>query len=319
MRIWTYERPFNYKGEEYKVKFSYSLHGYTSQLFCNGNLLDEYQQSLKNQLKIIEHTFQPANQTEPVTVSVGYYSWWNVGIEVTENNQLIYASHPQEDIRFAVNRLQKLLPDALSEKAQQKQQQQSQQWQKNKYSLFADILLGIAFFIVAKVTGDLTIAALSGVVLGLALVVLQRFVKVDLLGGLAVFGTIMLLISGIFSLLFQSEYLVQLKGTILGIISASIFLSDGIFRQGRYFGPRFTRYLSAPVAHQYFVIGMGLIGVWMAGANYLAATYLSEDAWLTYDTFFDMPISLLLFFILLWKAGKKVTDSPNELSDNVSR
>ena len=234
-----------------------------------------------------------------------------MGIEVTastdnkEDDKLIYASHPGKDIYYGEKKVAKLNNPHVSPTTQAKMELQRQKWQQNKHSIFADIGLGLAFFIVAKSTGDLTLAALTGVTLGLALVVIQRFVKVDLLGGFAVFGTIMLMISGIFSLIFQSEYLVQLKGTFMGIISASVLLADGIFRKGRYFGARFERYLNSPIEHQFFVIGLAFIGVIMAGVNYLVANYMSEDFWLNYDTFFEMPLYFVLFFTLVWRAGMK--------------
>lgn len=305
MRLWTYVRPFQYKDEDYTVKFSFSFLTYTSQLFCNGTLIDECTHSFKSELKVIEHTFQHNNQPSKVTVSVGYYSWWNIGIEVRENNNLIYSSHPNKDIHFVENKIVGLNTSISTNDSLEKSKLQSDKWQKNKHSIFADIFLGAIFFIVAKVTGDLTIAAFTGVTLGLGLVVLQRFVKVDLLGGFAVFGTIMLLISAVLSLAFQSESFVQLKGTITGVISASVLFTDGIFRKGRYFGPRFERYLNSPIEHQFFVVGLGLIGLIMAGVNYSVATQLTEDLWLTYTTFLDTPLYLIMFFILVWRAEKR--------------
>jgi intracellular septation protein A len=138
-------------------------------------------------------------------------------------------------------------------------------------------------------------------------VVIQRFVKADLLGGFAVFGTIMLLISALFSLIFQSEYLVQLKGTFLGLLSASVLIIDGIFNQGGYFGARFQRYINSPIQPKYFVLGLALIGIFMAALNYSIASQLTEDQWLTYDTFVETPIYFVMFFMLVWRARKKVT------------
>lgn len=306
MPIWTYTRPFQYNNEMYEVKFSYTLSTYTSELYHADMLIDSCTHSFKGGFSVIEHMLQPANSDSTASVFVGYCSWWSVGIEVNENNELIYASHPGKDIRFAEKKIAKFDNWQPELDTQQQKQQHSEKWQQNKHSILADIALGIAFFIVAKVTGDLTIAALTGVSLGLALIVLQRFVKVDLLGGFAVFGTIMLLISGLFSLAFQSEYLVQLKGTIMGLLTATIFLIDGGLRKGRYFGPRFERFLSSPVEHQFFVIGLGVIGGVMAGINYLIATYLSEDMWLNYTTFMDTPLYFILFFTLMWQANKRL-------------
>lgn len=303
MALWTYVRPFLIDNEHFEVKFSFTLAGYQSTLLRNGELLEELTGSLSD-VQVVQHTL-PATQSHPETiVSVGYFNWYNVGIEVRQNAQLVYASHPDQDIHFAVKKIQTMNGVNSFEEMERKNQEQAEKWQKNKYALLADVILGAAFFIVAKVTGDLTLAAFVGITLGLLLVVVQRFVKVDLLGGFAVFGTLMLLISAVLSLIFQSEYFVQIKGTIMGLIGASIFLTDGILRKGQYFAPRFERFLSGPIRAQFFVVGLGLIGLSMAGVNYLVATYLSEDTWLTYSTFLDMPIYMILFFILTSKAAK---------------
>lgn len=300
MRLWTYKRPFQYKGLDYEVKFSFTLRSYTSKLYCNGSLIDEYISHPNSGYKVIQHKFQTSDQSSELSVFVGYFSHSNVGIEVHESNDLIYASHPNEDIYFAENKMKIIGPKREADK-----REREQRWQKNKYSLLADIGLGATFFIVAKVTDDLSIAALTGATLGLALVIAQRFVKVDLLGGFAVFGTVMLLISAVFSLAFQSEYLVQIKDTVMGLLGASAFLVDGVFRRGRYFGCRFERYLSSPIKHQHFVIGLGLIGACMASLNYGIATFLSKDVWLIYSTFIDIPIYIALIFLLSVMTLKK--------------
>lgn len=309
IRLWTYKRPFQYDGNDYEVRYSFSFKTYTSELFYKGTLVDKCSHLFDGDFKVVVHKFQPIsqlnNQTNEVVVSVGYFSWLNVGIEVKENNNLIYESHPGKNIHFATNKLKDLATSYNSHELDDKRKLQSEKWQKNKASILADIGTGAAFFIVAKVTGDLTLAAFTGVFLGLTLVIIQRFVKVDLLGGFAVFGTIMLLISAIFSIAFQSEYLVQLKGTFMGLLSALALIIDGVFNKGGYFGARFERYLNNPIQHRYFVIGLALIGLCMAGLNFSVASQLTEDLWLTYDTFVETPIYLVMFLILVWRAGKK--------------
>ena len=177
---------------------------------------------------------------------------------------------------------------------------QKHKWERNKYSIYADLGLAALFFIAGKITEDLIFASLVGVAGGLALLILQRFVKVDLLGGFAVFGTIMLFISGIFSLVLQDDYWVQMKGTALGLLSASVFFLDGVLRKGAYFGARFERYLSGgALHHNRLAIGMSLTGAFGALGNYLVAENFSEEFWLTYTTFLDLPILMILFFIVL--------------------
>jgi hypothetical protein len=59
-------------------------------------------------MKVVEHDLQPNNELTKITVSVGYYNWWSVGIEVREDDELIYASNPNKDIHFAEKKLEKL-------------------------------------------------------------------------------------------------------------------------------------------------------------------------------------------------------------------
>ena len=157
-------------------------------------------------------------------------------------------------------------------------------------------------------TEALALAAVLGAAAGLALVVVQRFVKVDLLGGFAVFGTIMLLISAGFSLALQDDYWVQMKSTVLGIFTASLFMIDGVVRQGAYFGARIERYMPMPLHHGRIAIGISLTGLVMAYGNYFVAENFSEDFWLTYTTFLDIPVSMAMFYAVVYWARKKPTD-----------
>ena len=188
---------------------------------------------------------------------------------------------------------------------EQMTQLSQRKWQHNKYSIYADMALGALFFIVGKVTEDLALAAIIGAGAGLLLVVMQRFVKVDLLGGFAVFGTIMLLISAAFSLALQDDYWVQMKGTVLGLLTASIFMIDGLLRRGAYFGARIERYMPLPLNHERIAIGMSLVGVVMALANYYVANHFTEDFWLTWTTFLDLPLSMALFYAVVFWARKR--------------
>ncbi len=175
---------------------------------------------------------------------------------------------------------------------------QAAQWQRNKWSLYTDLALGLLFFVVAKFT-NLTTAALVGAAAGLALVLVQRFVKVDLLGGLAMFGVVMLLVSAGFSLAFQDDWAVKMKSTVLGLLTAALFLGDGALNRGRYFGQRMARYLMQPVDLPRLSLGMGVLGLVMASLNYGVATWFSTDLWLTYSTFGDTVLVMLLFFAVL--------------------
>ena len=317
MRIWTYLRPFSYRDLDYTVEVSFTFSQTFSRLFRGNELLDEQSVHHMDGIKTFVHAL-PADADEDTRVEVGYVSWWSVGIAVLQGEDTVYESHPGKNVRFAEGMMQGTAPSPANDGPSassasgldvgQMIESNQSKWQRNKYSIYADLALGALFYLVGKFTEDLALAAIVGAAAGLGLVVLQRFVKVDLLGGFAVFGTIMLVISAIFSLALQDDYWVQMKGTVLGLLTASIFMIDGVFRQGAYFGARIERYMPLPLHHNRIAIGMSGLGMAMAFANYYVAENFSEDFWLTWTTFLDMPLSIGLFYAIIFWARKKSTD-----------
>ena len=300
MQIWSYLRPFNFHGYDCLVKVTLTLSKITSSLYANERLLDEQSISYTDGTTTFIHSLKALDKSE-AQVESGYFNWWNIGIAVIEDEQIVYESHPGKDVRYGEKLVKKLYGDSLDNLNHQKDK-----WRENKYSVYADLVLGALFFIVGKTTGDLVFATMVGVVAGLSLILMQRFVKVDFLGGFAVFGTIMLLISGIFSLILQDEYWVQMKGTLLGLMVALAFFLDGVFRQGAYFGARCERYLpGGALHHNRLAIGMSFTGVFGALSNYFVAENFSEDFWLTYTTFLDLPIFMLLFLLVIKWSRKR--------------
>lgn len=167
---------------------------------------------------------------------------------------------------------------------------------KNAPAIITDLLLGVAFFIVAKLT-DLTIAAYFGVAAGVVLVIAQRFIKsVDLLGGLALFGIFMLGVSAVFASVFQDENIIKLRSTFLGGFSGVLFLCDGLLARGRFLGARLLRYMPADgIDPRRLAIALGAITFVVAGVNLVLALYAPEDVWLLYTTFGDVILAAILF------------------------
>ncbi|MBM4212827.1 MAG: hypothetical protein FJ179_03815 [Gammaproteobacteria bacterium] len=151
-----------------------------------------------------------------------------------------------------------------------------------------------AVFHFGQLTDDLPFSALATAGAGLAVVVAQRFVKVDLLGGLAIFGIVILLISAGFSWVFQDDWAVKMKSTILGVLVATITLGDAVFNKGRYFGVRLLRYMMQPMDPQRLALGLGVLGLVMAGVNWVFAEYTSQDTWLYYTSFGDFLLTVVL-------------------------
>ena len=298
MKIWSYSRPFTFHGHSCEVKVTLTRSETTSSLYVDDLLVNEQSIKYIDGLTTFVHPLKTSSGFE-AQVESGYFNWWNLGIAVTENGRLVHESHPGKDLGFGealmedLNGIKEPAPEAGESK-----------WAENKYSIYADLGLGALFFIVSKVTEDLVLAAIVGGVMGAGLIVLQRFVKVDLLGGFAVFGTIMLGISTVFSLVLQDSYWVQMKGTALGLFTAALFMADGLLRQGAYFGARFERYMPGSLHHNRLAIGMSLMGIVSAGGNYFVAENFSEDFWLTYTTFLDFPIIMVSFLLILRWARK---------------
>jgi len=299
MNVWTYRRPFTVQGEAFTVLIETGFTSWRSRLMRGPQELARDETAvtgaaLDHRNHRLRHTLPDGSQLE---VETGAISWWNTGIAVRVNGALVHESHPGRTIRWPMLQGQSAMGAQREQQMQAQQQRDAAQWARNKPSLMVDIALGVLFFAVSKITGNLTTAALVGAGAGLAVVVLQRFVKADLLGGLAMFGVFTLLLSAGFSLWFQDERMVQLKGTILGVFIASLILADAVFNRGRYFGARLARYLiGMPVDARRLALGMALLGLTMAGLNLLATHGLSKDAWLFYTTFVDAPLAMLLGF-----------------------
>jgi intracellular septation protein A len=115
---------------------------------------------------------------------------------------------------------------------------------------------------------------------------------------MAVFGTIMLLISAGFSIAFQTDWAVMMRATIIGGITAAAFLGDAVLG-GRYLGPRLARYLPGDLDPRRLALGFGLGGVVLALVNWAVVVLASKDQWLFYTTFLDMPLSLATVLVAL--------------------
>ena len=343
MRLWTFLRPFLYDSQRYVLEVSLTFTRVQARLFRGNELLAEQWHAYTAgaatfvfNLPLGLASDLPYASSDPISAAVSdsehsdygepaqaasaqvmarFDNGGRLAIAVIKSGRTVYESHPGSSLQVDRPSGQEVAPEeaqgGLSGLSVEQMTRLSQRkWQRNKYSIYADMALGALFFIVGKVTEDLAFAAIIGAGAGLLLVVMQRFVKVDLLGGFAVFGTIMLLISAAFSLALQDDYWVQMKGTVLGLLTASLFMVDGLLRRGAYFGARIERYMPLPLHHDRIAIGMSLVGVVMALANYYVANHFTEDFWLTWTTFLDLPLSMALFYAVIYWARKRMADEP---------
>ena len=176
----------------------------------------------------------------------------------------------------------------------------------NRLPFAIDVATGLLFYVIAKMT-DLQTAALVGVAIGFGLVTFQRITKIDVTGGLALFGILMLCISAGLAVWLNDDEWIKLRGTITGLIAASFFIIDGA-RGGQYIGKGLARYMPYSDIHAgRFAIVMGVIGLIMAALNYGAAKLLTTENWLFYKTFIDNFIVIGLVMLAMRFARTKPT------------
>lgn len=294
-RLWLYKRPFSIGvAHDCWVLVESRMSGLTSRLIVDG--------------EEVASDFTPASGPEAIrnhrlgyrlpdgralAVEAGYVTWWTVGIAVRLDGALVHESHPGKRIAFPA----KFARMMTEQNAAGQTAYDPAKLSRNKVPILVDIATGLLFFIVAKLT-DLKTAALVGAAVGLALIVAQRFVKVDLIGGMMLFGVFMLLVSAGFAILFEDEEVIKQRSTIVGLIGATCFLFDGLVLQGARLGKGIDRYMAyTDIDPRRLSIGMGLTGLVMAGGNSLVAWAFSTDFWLFYTTFLDIPLSMAL---ILW-------------------
>jgi intracellular septation protein A len=308
-RFWLYQRPFAVGLQECLVLLEARLDGLASSLWIDGERQAEDftpaagAEALRNHLLVA--TLADGRSLD---VDAGYINWWNVGIAARIDGALVHESHPGRRIAYPA-RLARMVgqstPDGHAAMDMDK-------LRRNRVPIAVDIATGLLFFILAKLT-NLQTAALVGAGVGLALLAAQKITRVDLLGGLAMFGIVMLLVSAGFAILFQDDELIKQRSTIVGLIGAACFLGDGLLLNGRRLGRGMSRYIAyRDLDERRLSLGMGLTGATMAAANFAVVRVASTDVWLFYTTFGDIPLSMALVLLAIrWarsgSGGTRVT------------
>lgn len=248
-----------------------------------------------------------------VEVEYGYMGMWTSGAVARLDGAVIYESHKGRVPAYP----EKYRADAMKYNSMSESMKAARangpdpfnsgiMARENRLPFAVDVITGLLFFAIAKLT-DLQTAALVGIAVGFGLVAFQYFTKIDVTGGLALFGIVMLCISAGLAVWLADEEWIKLRGTITGLIAAGFFLLDGV-RGGPYIGKGLARYMPySDIDPGRFAIAMGCVGLLMAGLNYAAAKLLSTDSWLFYTTFVDTFIIIgLVFFVLRYARGKRV-------------
>lgn len=299
MRLSKFRKRFSAAGHAVAVEYDVYVKSTESRLLVEGAVVAEDRTGEGDKDVFRNHRLATTlDDGRRLEVEVGPAGTWAYGLNARIDGTMAFETHPGRTLGYG-EKMQRYMAWAEAQNTPEEKARQKAAWKRNWPSLAVDVALAIAFFVVAKAFG-LTTAAVSGAAAGVVLWVIQRFVKVDLLGGLAVFGIVMSLISAGFALAFDDPWLVQMRSTIIGIVGAIPFLIDGLTGGQRLAG-RMARYLTFDVDAGRLGIGMGLVGLLMAAGNWAAVELLSEDAWLVYTTFLDIPVAMGAFIgMMLW-------------------
>lgn len=295
--MYTYRRPFRLEDRKGEVRCHYTLRQATTTLWLDGVERDRVVVSLSGPTAMDNfHVATVLEDGRTLSAEMGPINWLSLGAIVRLDGAVIHESHPGRPLGYGP-KLRKMSEWSAGQ-GEAEQERAKAAWKRNWPSLATDIALGLAFFFVARELG-LTVAALAGAGAGLVLWGIQKLTRIDLLGGLAMFGIVMSLISAGFALLFRDEAIIQHRTTVMGVLTAAIFLSDGLIWQGRKLGARMGRYFAFDLDVQRLALGMGGLSLFGALANVIAVRLLSQDAWLVYSTFLDLPMFMILFFLML--------------------
>jgi intracellular septation protein A len=244
-------------------------------------------------------------------VEFGYMGLWTTGMLARVDGVIVYESHkgrvpvyPEKFQSIAVQH------SSFGESVKAAQSAQGLNGgvfaRHNRLPFAIDVATGLLFYFVAKFT-DLQTAAMLGIAVGFGLVIFQQVTKIDVTGGLALFGILMLCISAGLAVWLNDDEWIKLRGTITGLIAASFFIIDGA-QGGPYIGKGLARYMPySDINAGRFAIVMGVIGIVMAALNYGAAKLLTTDNWLFYKTFIDNFIVIGLVMLAMRYARTKPT------------
>lgn len=304
--MYTYRRRFTVEGRPAEARYRMTMKEAETRLLIDGREVDRMAvangevQSVQNH--IVATTLDDGRRLE---VEMGPVNWLTVGAIARLEGRVIHESHPGRPLGYGP-KLEKLnawvvaqdTPDAKASNARSQAA-----WKRNWPSLATDMALGLAFFFVAREWG-LTVAAVGGAVAGLVIWGVQKLTRIDLLGGLAVFGIMMGLLSAGFAIVFRDEGIIQYRSTIMGMVGAALFLADAALTHGRRLAARMARYFAFDLDVQRLGYGMGTISLMLAFANVIAVGLLSQDAWLVYTTFLDLPLAMGLFLVMIHWARK---------------
>ena len=299
MRYWQYRHQPAIAGHDVRLLIDAHFTSWESRLLIDGVQQASQRTTMTSgDLLANHHLVATLPDGRQLAVECGYNSWITTGAAARVNGQLLWESHPGRPIAPPKSVASLANPERKAET-----QAQMARLKRNWPAMACDIAIGLLFYIVAK-TVDLPTAAITSALAGIALAVVQRFVQVDLLGGLARFGIVMGLISAGLAIAFQDDRAVMMRSTIMGTLSALLFLGDAALG-GRWLGKGLANYMPYTMNPRRLAMGLGVLGLASAAVEQSIIIWGGKDAWLNWTTFIEMPISFaLIMLIMQWARAR---------------
>jgi intracellular septation protein A len=294
MKFWTYRFSPTIDGRTYQVSVEARLTG-SRVVASDGSLQAEDDLGYFREPYRMQQVSLPSPAGE-LLFEVAPRTWYSYGLRVSRGGQVLHQSHADPFAYFG-----KLAPRMAQQGAGGQADVDFMRLKKNAPAIVTDVALGVLFFIAAKLS-DLRTAALVAAAAGIALYGVQWLLnrvfdrlqrpRIDLLGGLAMFGIVMLLLSAGFSWAFDSERAVQLKSTYLGMLGAGFFALDAA-RGATYLGKRLALYLAyRDIDTVRLAWRFAAVGATMALVNAGLVFTVSKDLWLYYNLWGDMLLAI---------------------------
>lgn len=311
MGLLSYRFKARLNDEPWRFDMKFSTTGYTYIVNVNGEVImtEKAPNNGTAMLKPYRLTFEYKGQ--PYDVDFGTISIWGYGVHVYKGGEQTFRTKNKDFIALKrtiklSEKIDDLIDTGVNSDVFQKQKELSKELNKElRPSLITDIILGVIFFFIAKEFGLIT-AALAGAAVTIALYFIQKIVKMDLLGGFAKFGVVMSLISAGLALFFQSDLLIKLKGTFVGLIGVSLAAIDG-WKGGNFIGKPMARYMSGIMTldPKRAAFALAVSSLILITIDLPLVFLLTTDQWIFYNAFLDTLVAIPIIIGVMWLARER--------------
>lgn len=309
MGIFTSKFKFSIGQDQWRAVVSIKGEAMHYHAWCNDIEVGQQKMVLPIAETMEPQTLVVPTQDGEMTLTFGSIRLLTMALDVKLNGEALYRSH-KKPFRGAgrLGASFKWLDEVTAEDDAPKATETLEKEKRAKElqpSIAVDIILGFIFFFVAREFGLVT-AALAGAGVTVVLFIVQRFVKMNLLGGFAVFGLCMALISAGLAYLFQDDLFVKLRGTIMALIVGGLAITDGLL-SGKYLGARMALYMEGlfslnPRRAAFAMAGSTLV---IMAIDLPLVFLLTTDQWIWYNAFLDSLIAIPIFIGAMWLARNK--------------